>query len=180
MPILQELRDQTADIHNSLEGMSGVDLIINGKINRDEYDRILKNNHLCYSTVEKELEKFDWHITMSSDIIRDSQGAGDHLESVEFRLEDRYEALGAAYVLLGSQLGATVIGKALNDCKDLQPLATQKFYSRPEKKSMDAWKNVLSQLKKDDFSENQSQAIIEGANKTFGLFARVFRAAPIR
>jgi heme oxygenase len=179
MTALDQLRAETRAIHDSLDKISGADLIMNHTVTHKQYQQILANNYCCYKTTQDALRPYAYNFNFAKKILADLNSETIKCEEKSLFLESKYEALGAAYVLSGSQLGATIIGKAVKESPSLSHLPQQQFYSRPSKTDQQFWKNHLKKLKDESLSADQIQEIISGAVKTFDLFKSTFESNPV-
>ncbi|MGB3591131.1 MAG: biliverdin-producing heme oxygenase [Nonlabens sp.] len=182
MDTLSVLRKETRAIHDRLEKLSGVDLIIDGTVTTSQYNTILKNNYHSYHTVERNLKPYGYISKYATRILKDLNETDEELPAANinsYSLDSELEALGATYVILGSQMGAAIIARALEDCKFLinEP---QQFYRKPTAFESKQWPHFLKQMNSVETSTTNQWEIISGALKTFSLFEQQFTDHPVQ
>ncbi len=179
--MLNNLRDSTKKLHEDLEKENLAGQIISHDISLENYKLLLLQNYISYKITEDEIVKFI--STYKSD---KSQKLAKDLEELEvdasiykefksgFALNSYEEALGAAYVVLGSALGGMYISKELPNCPGLKGIPGPHFFSR-DRDGVKSWNSFVKELKAEDFNETQIEIASKKAQETFEFFGRVFR-----
>ncbi|ARN78111.1 hypothetical protein BST97_08925 [Nonlabens spongiae] len=175
MELIERIRKESRAIHDRLEGASGVDKIMDGSVTDQQVEEILIKNYLAFAKAEQQITQFHTiERPMSHRILEDlDQEQIDANLDDGYQLNNKYEALGARYVLNGSMLGAAVIGKNLRSC----PRVSQKdwqFYRKPNADERKAWPELLQQINHEDYSKEQQDQVLNGVMKTFDLFEAVY------
>lgn len=177
--ILARLKSETRTDHENTEAISGAEAIMNHSISQEAYFNLLLKNLYAYKEVEAKIkpyasgeivDKIHFLPPISKWILKDLKDALTqvHLES-DIPFANKFEAIGAIYVLEGSLLGGAVIAKHVAECENLNSLGEQSFYSK-EKKRISRWRKFMKVMNEEEFSEREKDDIIKGAKKAFNIF----------
>jgi heme oxygenase len=174
MKLIQKLREATKDQHAMLDQISEMKQLTSDSVETDDYKNYLLAFLTIYSTIEggiydysaKYLEEIDSNQRLGHlkndlkhfDVEHKSEEGSDKLD-----LSDK-EYLGALYVMEGSRLGGSLIGKHLLNHLDLDKGNLEFLLSRPSVK----WSKIISFLDEQPI-ENHVE-IVSGAQKVFRYF----------
>ncbi len=175
MELIERIRKESRAIHDRLEGSSGVDKIMDGSVTDQQVQEILLKNYLAFAKAEQEITPFHPdHLLMSHRILADLDTyAVEKDPDIEFNLENKYQALGARYVLNGSMLGASIIGKRLRECENIKQKDWQ-FYRKPSAEERNNWPQLLKEIQEIEYTPEQQEQIISGVLKTFRFFEKIY------
>lgn len=179
--MLTRLREATQELHTQIEHENLANRIMDHSISLEEYKLLLLQNYLAYKITESEIKPHlsGWDSDKSSRLAKDLNNLKVETGITEnfaqkFNVNNKFEALGAAYVLEGSALGGMQIAKELSACKALLDLPPQHFFVA-DRKSMEGWNIFLKRIRNTEFSEAETEQAAEKARHTFRLFREVFR-----
>lgn len=181
--MLDELRSATKELHERLEEENLAQKIVNHQISLEEYKLLLLQNYIAYKITETEIEKFipNYNSEKSAQLNLD-------LEALEianistapfsegFKLNSYEEALGAAYVVLGSALGGVYISKEIPNCPHLAGIPKPHFFNG-DRAGVKAWNKFVKEIKAENFSEAQIETTTKKACETFKFFSHIFKEA---
>ncbi|WP_053970969.1 biliverdin-producing heme oxygenase [Mangrovimonas sp. ST2L15] len=180
--ILKRLKEETQVLHANVENLSGADKILNYTIQKEEYKDLLQKNYQAYQQVENLIEPFQDSPELKSLFPRDkiSFWAYEDLNrqpnpynKIDLQLENAFQALGALYVLEGSTMGMSVIAKHLERCEGLVLNKPQRLYSQNSSK-IQRWLSYKEQVNELQFSKQEEDEVVKGANKAFLIFQKSF------
>lgn len=184
--MLNKLRNSTQKHHEELEKENLARKIITHDISLEEYKLLLFQNYIAYKITEAKISEYITSYTSN----KSEQLAAD-LESLEidnsisknfhdkFSINSHEEALGAAYVVLGSALGGVYISKEIPNCPHLQEIDKPQFFNG-NRDGVKAWNKFVKKLKAKNFDENQIEIASQKAIETFEFFDFVFKEATIQ
>ena len=171
---MEAVKAATADVHARLERRVDLDRISRSL---DRYVAFLRASYTVTSALEPRLashlpgDVFDDLYQPSRRIRGDLSALGvpapaEYID--ELGVECRGSALGAAYVLLGSQLGGAVIGRVIAVTLDL-PAAAVSFLSAPDNPIGPRWKRFSHYVNGWGISApgDERQAFMQTAERTF-------------
>jgi len=177
MEMLNNLREETKELHNDIEKDNIANKIMDHSISLEEYKLLLFQNYIAYKSAESEIDKFlsDYGTDKTDRLKLDLENIG--LSSFEcelkFKCSNEAEAIGAAYVIEGSAMGGMLIGKEIKNCNSLHSLQDQYFFNG-ERSSMTGWNAYLKYLRSREFSEQEISSATKKAQETFLLFKEAF------
>jgi heme oxygenase len=179
--MLNSLRDSTKKLHEELEKENLAGQIISHEISLEDYKLLLLQNYIAYKITEAEISKFilSYQSDKTDKLAKDLATLGvDNSISKEFqgkfRLNSYEEALGAAYVVLGSTLGGVYISKELPNCPALSGVPQPHFFNG-DRDGVKSWNKFVKELKAEDFTETQINEASKKAMDTFEFFGLVFK-----
>ncbi|MBI6119819.1 biliverdin-producing heme oxygenase [Salegentibacter maritimus] len=179
--MLNNLRDSTKKLHEDLEKENLAGQIISNDISLENYKLLLLQNYISYKITEDEIVKFipTYKSDKSEKLAKDLEGlevdASIYKEfKPEFALNSYEEALGAAYVVLGSALGGMYISKEVPNCRSLQGIPGPHFFSR-DRDGVKSWNTFVKELKSKEFTEIQIKEASGKAKETFEFFGLIIK-----
>lgn len=179
--MLIKLREATEELHREIEKDNLAALIVSNGINVDEYKLLLLQNYIAYAVTEpsiaKHLDHYEIHKTprLSRDL--EQLGISTILPprvGEMFRIINRAEALGAAYVVEGSALGGMVIAKQIKNCPALVNMKEHHFFNG-KRENIKSWNAFTKFLKAQEFTPLEEIHAIDKAKETFLFFGDIFR-----
>ncbi|SHF92362.1 heme oxygenase [Salegentibacter echinorum] len=183
--MLDELRSATKELHEQLEEENLAQKIVNHQISSEEYKLLLLQNYIAYKITETEIEKYipNYNSEKSAQLNLDLEALEVTNISTasfkeDFKLTSYEEALGAAYVVLGSALGGVYISKEIPNCPHLAEIPKPHFFNG-DRAGVKAWNKFVKELKAKDFSEAQVKTATNKACETFEFFSRIFKEATL-
>ena len=175
--MLDRLREETAELHKSLEKDNLANKIITHSITLEEYKNLLFQNFIAYKIAEAEIAKYLPLKTEKTAKLRTDLNSL-RVNNLDFQLDffcnNEAEAIGAAYVIEGSAMGGMLIGKEIHNCPALNGILDQQFFSG-KRDSMKGWNQFLKFLRSKDFSESEIETAARKAKETFLLFEKAFQ-----
>lgn len=172
--MLNSLREATADLHQELEKENLANKITDHTITLKEYQLLMLQNLLAYQTAEAEIAKFlDISKPSKTELIKkdlDAMNQDFDNAVLNFHVNNKAEAIGAAYVIMGSAMGGFVIGRELKKCPELKSLPEQHFYAE-DREGVQSWNVFSKMLKSHPFTSEEISLAQEKAKETFELFA---------
>lgn len=174
MKLIEKLRESTKAQHAKLDQIPKMNQLTSSSVEEADYRDYLLAFRNIYSTIEKDI--YDYSSNYLKGIA--SNQRLPHLESdlKQFDVEDKavkeveklhlnqHEYLGALYVMEGSRLGGSMIGRHLEKQLDYNKNNLAFLFSAPTIK----WSQIISFLNEQP-SENHVQ-ITTGAQKVFQYF----------
>ncbi|SFF60624.1 heme oxygenase [Salegentibacter agarivorans] len=183
--MLNNLRNATQKLHEELEKENLAGKIISHEISLEDYKLLLLQNYIAYKITEAEISKFipACKLDKSDQLAKDLENLNvDTSISEEFQgkfsITSREEALGAAYVVLGSALGGIYISKEIPNCPNLAQISKPYFFNG-DRDGVKSWNKFVKELKAEDFTENQIAIASKKAQETFEFFGLVFRETSV-
>jgi heme oxygenase (biliverdin-IX-beta and delta-forming) len=182
-----ELKEGTKDAHIELEKI--VVQQLKAIQTKDDYARLLKFFYAFFREVEKAIAPF-----MTSDVVPDysERRNANHLKAdIESlggdvdkdipkatapSITNKYQALGALYVMEGSVLGGKTIVKMLEKYNINSGIS---FFSGYGDKTPALWGRFIELLNQQITGTEQQRDAIQTAKDTFTLFAATFSDAPV-
>lgn len=190
MPLLPELKNQTADCHAALEKQMDIGRHFQDRV---AYTQLLEKFLGLYDPLEQQLSgrsnwqeqgwnfesrrKTGWlHDDLSSlGLSEDEQASLPRCTDLP-ELANAAQAVGCLYVLEGSTLGGQVISRLLKRELDVEPQNGGRFFSGygedtgPHWRQFGQWAEAWA-----DRNPGREQEAVLGARKTFDCFARWFQ-----
>lgn len=160
--------------------------IMSHQITLEEYKLLLLQNYVAYTVTETEISSQlpEFQISKSTRLHKDllnlklnTSLPGNYKDL--FKVKNRAEALGAAYVVEGSSLGGMMISSELKNCPDLVSIEKHNFFSG-ERQNVNGWKKFCSALKKENFTLLEEKQAIDKAKETFLFFGKIFREVQLQ
>ena len=179
--MLTKLKNATEELHREIEKDNLAGLIISNEINLEDYKLLLLQNYIAYAITEPAIAKYldNYKIQKSPRILKDLDQLGvtctpnPKLREM-FRIINRAEALGAAYVVEGSALGGMMISKQIANCPALAAIPNHHFFNG-DRENVKSWNAFSKFLKKQEFTALEEIQAIDKAKDTFVFFGEVFR-----
>lgn len=181
--ISTELKERTKDAHMALEKI--VVEHLKAIQTREDYTRLLKYFYAFFQEVEKAIAPF-----VTSEVVPDysERRNASHLKAdIEAlggdvrkdmpqaavpSITNKYQALGALYVMEGSVLGGRTIVKMLGKSNISTGIS---FFSGYGENTPVLWGRFIELLNQQITREEHKQEAIQAAKDTFNLFAVTFR-----
>lgn len=178
--ILERLREETKELHREIEKGNLAELILSHTITREQYQLLLLQNYTAYLVTEAEISGFldgfeaEKHKQLQLDL--DNENI-DYSSAEEFKtyfsINNKAEAIGAAYVVEGSALGGMMISKQLENCPSLSEIKVHHFFNG-KRQNINGWKEFCKFVKRGKFSPLEEEQAVKKAKETFEFFGRVF------
>ena len=190
MTLLQQLRDDTRDLHDTTESVAYVDKIKAATMTTDDYADLLLKNYVIHDRLENAL-------AAAASVVEEGHPLRDFLrpQRVDLILED-LESLdreapmlpmdmplqiyslpglvGTLYVVEGSSMGSKMIAKQLKRSEQIESGASFEFYETMGRGSSDRWQHFRSIVSDRDWSESERGEVIAAARRTFEFIREVF------
>jgi len=178
--MISKLREETQQLHKEIEKDNLAGLIMDHSIGLEDYKTLLLQNYVSYKVVEKIVQPYltNFKTTKSEQLYKDLKTLEVDTSIVNLfenaiTCDNKYEALGAAYVVEGSVLGGMMIAKELKNCKELSGIETHHFFNG-DRNNISGWKNFLKQINAEEFTEEEKLQASNKAKETFKFFGKVF------
>lgn len=183
--MLTKLKNATEELHREIEKDNIAGLIISNEISLEDYKLLLLQNYIAYSITEPAIAKYldHYQIQKSPRLLKDLDQLGviyaprPQLRE-RFRIINRAEAFGAAYVVEGSALGGMMISKQIPHCPGLKEIKDHHFFNG-DRGNVKSWNAFSKFLKKQEFTALEEIQAIDKARDTFLFFGEVFRTTVI-
>ena len=179
--MINKLRNATQDLHREIEKDNLAGLITSHNIEMEDYKLLLLQNYTAYKITEAEIAEFlpGFKPVKSSYLEKDLKNLNintthDPSFANDFKIKNKAEAYGAAYVVEGSALGGMMISKEIKNCENLSGIPEQHFFNG-NRRNVKGWNQFLKELRNTNFSEEEENQAIEKAKETFNFFGKVFR-----
>jgi|GEM_PF-502355 len=186
--ILEALKNGTNSIHDKLEKNNLTSLIMDGSINQEEYDTLLRQNFRVYKPVEDfvngryeqlpvTLMPFSgYHKTnaLAKDITSFSSLPLPETVSIT-GARDKATLVGKLYVIEGSVLGGMMMSKKLQSCSKLSHISEHHFFHGDIDASLSRWTNFKEAINVIDFSPEEIITAVKSAKSTFKLFKKAYK-----
>ncbi|MBZ9630484.1 biliverdin-producing heme oxygenase [Salegentibacter sp. LM13S] len=183
--MLNSLRNSTKKLHEELEKENLAGQIISHEISLEDYKLLLLQNFIAYNVTEAEISKYipSYQSDKSNQLAIDLENLGVDTSISEafqgkFSITSYEEALGAAYVVLGSALGGMYISKEISNCPELANIAAPHFFNG-DRDGVKSWNKFVKELKAENFTETQIAVASKKAQETFEFFGLVFRETSV-
>lgn len=184
--MLIKLKAATEELHKEIEGGNLASLIISHEISLEQYKLLLLQNYYAYAITEpliaKHLEIYQVHKTPI--LLQDLEQLGVN-SSIPIPLRDKFriinkaEAFGAAYVVEGSVLGGMMISKEIVNCTALSGIGNHYFFNG-NRENVKSWNAFSKYLKQQEFTPLEEIQAIDKAKDTFIFFGEVFKSTTLQ
>jgi len=181
------LKDGTKDAHIALEKIVVEQL--KAIQTREDYARLLKYFYAFFSEVEKAIAPFIINEVVpdyserrnASHLKADIEALGgdvrkDMPKATAPSITNKYQALGALYVMEGSVLGGRTIVKMLGKNNINTGIS---FFSGYGENTPVLWGRFIQLLNQQIIQDEHQQQAIQAAKDTFYLFVATFRHSPV-
>ena len=190
--ITERLKSETRPQHEALETVAFSKKIMDGSLGLAEYKVLLSHNYIVNSLIEEKLQamhefktieglNFDQRLKTDK-LIADLEVLQLDKEALDaqkphFELNDKYEALGAFYVLEGSTLGGAMISRQLVKNENLKEVSDFHYYGVYGELVGPMWKAFQQVLinEADGNTDNENK-MVKKAAETFDLMKQLFDA----
>lgn len=173
-----KLKEQTNEIHKSLEELPLLKKVVSPDITKDEYCALLNGFYRLHRIYETGLHNYDGPIIsnyeercklhlLEEDLNELDMVILERNEQIKFTKEA--QVLGAMYVMEGSTLGGQYIVKNLNQ---VFPEYSHNFYNGYGAETGKYWKEFKTYL--DDFEESEHNKVINSAKQMFMTIYNTF------
>lgn len=187
--ITERLRSETRPQHEAMEAVGFSDKIMSGRLSLEEYKILIRNNYIMNSILEAGVEAVPG-FTAIAGLNYEDRKKGSLLEkdlvllgldkeeidqhNYAFSFSSLHEALGAYYVMEGSTLGGTVIGRQLAKTPSLESITEFNFYGCYGDQVGPNWKAFQAVLLEQASSTEAEDQMVAGAAKAFDYFRGIF------
>ncbi|UJH91362.1 biliverdin-producing heme oxygenase [Antarcticibacterium sp. 1MA-6-2] len=178
--MLERLREETKELHREIEKGNLAEFILSHTITRDQYKLLLLQNYIAYSVTEGQIKVFlvEFPADKCEQLQKDLEGEGVDYSIAKnfqkyFSINNRAEAIGAAYVVEGSSLGGMMISQQIAKCPSLSEIEKHHFFSG-NRQAVNGWKQFCKMVKKETFSASEEEQAVQKARETFQFFGKVF------
>jgi len=198
VPVMDLLRESTAEMHTSAEGNQFQHQLGSGKVAPEHYGQYLEQLYLMHKKLADLLDGSkpangalqkvvnDYHLDLTcvkNDLAHfgrkpESATALNATEQLMTSMQnsansDSSELLGFLYVLEGSTNGAKFMAKSLRAGLGLPEEAGASYFDRYGEKQRERWMAFKSAMNEIEFSEQQRGALVDKAKETFRSFGRI-------
>lgn len=185
--ILDFLRRETRQNHQTVEAVFYGEKIMDGSLTLSQYQDMIQKNQYIFQSLEREIsEKYklffnnlNYHPNLSRHELLNRDLSQLSALPIDYAINlpdyDSAEALvGGLYVLEGSMLGGKMIGNKIKENENLVAVDNFHFYDVKKKIGSD-WKKFRNFA--EDFIRDNSvfKEALRGANDTFKTFEAVYR-----
>ncbi|WP_224997586.1 biliverdin-producing heme oxygenase [Cesiribacter sp. SM1] len=189
--IVERLRSETRTQHDRLEEVAASDKLAEGTLSPEEYLKLLRANYAAHRQLEGlvgksgEMEALLEERQKTRLLEKDLEQAGEDPERVwqqlrnelpDLALENKYQALGAQYVMEGATLGGVVILKSLNQHPQLQPYQPFHYYGCYGGDTGRRWSQFKQLLLQEVQTPEQQEEALKGTLGAYKLFEKAFVA----
>ncbi|AHM62466.1 Heme oxygenase [Flammeovirgaceae bacterium 311] len=189
--IVERLRAETRPQHDRLEEVAASDKLAAGTLSPEEYLKLLRANYAAHRQLEKsvgrvaEMEALLEERQKTRLLEEDLKQAAEDPEQVWQQLEDKlpalqlenkYQALGAQYVMEGATLGGVVILKALKQHPQLQSYQPFHYYGCYGSDTGRRWSHFKQLLLEEVQTPEQQEEALKGTLGAYQLFEKAFVA----
>ncbi|WP_081210168.1 biliverdin-producing heme oxygenase [Salegentibacter sediminis] len=179
--MLTKLREATKQLHEEIEQDNLASKIMSHEISLEEYKLLLLQNYIAYKITEEQINLHldNWNSDKSRRLKKDLDSLRVDTSVIanfsnRLSIQNKTEALGAAYVVEGSALGGMQISKEIPHCPELSEIQKPYFFTS-DRKSMEGWNIFLKRLRNSEFSEEEKEISAQKARDTFKFFHEVFQ-----
>jgi heme oxygenase len=190
--ITERLKSETRPQHEALETVAFSKKIMDGSLSLAEYKVLLSHNYIVNSLIEEKLQAmhefktiegldFDQRLKTNK-LIADLEVLQLDKEVLDaqkphFELNDKYEALGAFYVLEGSTLGGAMISRQLVKNENLKEVNGFHYYGVYGELVGPMWKAFQQVLINEAAGNKENEdKMVKKAAETFDLMKHLFDA----
>lgn len=189
--ILERLRAETRAQHDRLEEVAASDKLAEGSLSPEEYLKLLRANYAAHRQLEDlvgespEMETLLEERQKTRLLEKDLEQAGEEPEQVwlqlkdalpHLELENKYQALGAQYVMEGATLGGVVILRSLNQHPQLQPYQPFHYYGCYGGDTGRRWSQFKQLMLQEVQTPEQQEEALKGTLGAYQLFEKAFVA----
>lgn len=190
--ILDQLKKETASIHEEVEQENLAKYIMDGSIDQGTYERLLRQSFMVYKSVEdfinarynilpdalKPFSGFKKTNTLAQDIAGfSSLPLPKPIHIVDTR--DIATLVGKLYVIEGSMIGGVMISKKLPQCSKLDHIKEHYFFNNNTASSVARWKDFKAAVQNIDFSDQDIERAVASAKDTFQIFKKAYKKQTI-
>ena len=181
--ILDHLKTQTTALHKETEQDNLARFILDHSITTTQYAALLKQNWYAYARVEQVL---NYNASAIPDYLKPfadgakSKALENDLAQLNYKHQSNHtsevqemtpaELLGMLYVTEGSMLGGLLIRKNLESCSELDADFEHHFFGKSAPEVMQRWQAFKEAVSEKDFSSEEYDEAIAGANYAFRIF----------
>ncbi|MDX1463347.1 MAG: biliverdin-producing heme oxygenase [Marinirhabdus sp.] len=185
--IFDRLKTETKEAHINVEEASGAERILDHTITPQGYQEFLERNYHAYTEVEQRVAQFaespavthaQQHPPISTWIAKDLERKLPTTLS-EITLDNRFECIGAIYVMEGSLLGGALLAKHLDKCTHLAHNGERHFHAANVTERSKRWKEFKTHVGRLSLSIANEDDVVLGAQKTFQIFECHFELSPV-
>lgn len=173
------LKISTKTLHSKTEQALNARFVFNADFSEKQYTHLLYKLYFAYAEIEhniinhSESESINYFISNYFEskaplIQSDLQVHSIHTHKPEILsfITNPHKALGAMYVMKGSDAGGRLILNEIQNKAKNWPLFSANFYQAAAK-SYDSWNNFKADINQADFTNNQKADMVEGASIAF-------------
>lgn len=197
-PVMELLRDSTAEMHTSAEANEFQHQLGSGKVDKKHFSRYLEQLYLMHKRLGDLLDESkpanhavnhvvkDYHLDLScisKDLAYFGQkpDAAQPLKATEKLMNsmkataqnDTAALLGYLYVLEGSTNGAKFMAKALRAGLELPEDAGASYFDRYGDAQRERWMAFKTSMNELDFSEKERDSLVAKAKEIFNSFGEI-------
>lgn len=186
--ILDQLKKETAAIHEAVEQENLAKYIMDGSIDQVMYERLLRQSFMVYKSVEDfinarynilpdALKPFSG-FKKTNALAQDISGFSSLPLPKPVRIagsRDIATVIGKLYVIEGSMIGGMMISKKLAQCAKLDHIKEHHFFNNNTASNVARWKDFKAAVQELNFTEEEIDLAIDSALHTFRLFKKAYR-----
>jgi heme oxygenase len=190
--ITERLKSETRPQHEALETVAFSKKIMDGSLSLAEYKVLLSHNYIVNSLIEEKLQAmhefktiegldFDQRLKTNKliadlEVLQLDKKVLD-AQKPHYELNDKYEALGAFYVLEGSTLGGAMISRQLVKNENLKEVNGFHYYGVYGELVGPMWKAFQQVLINEAAGNKENEdKMVKKATETFDLMKHLFDA----
>ncbi|MES2661680.1 MAG: biliverdin-producing heme oxygenase [Pseudomonadota bacterium] len=185
IPIMQQLREATADAHAAIENTPIMQSLLHGNLSRPHYISLLQRLHAFHKPLENKVDHYlhgsdlyliwsvrhksvwleeDIHFFKQKTISSFSFNCLPNILSIP-------DLMGCIYVLEGATLGALVIRKLLIEHYGYESNSGGRYYTAYGTATQNFWKQTSELINTTVTAEHDKKACVCSAQKTFLMYS---------
>lgn len=190
--ILDQLKKETAAIHEAVEQENLAKYIMDGSIDQVMYERLLRQSFMVYKSVEDfinarynilpdALKPFSG-FKKTNALAQDISGFSSLPLPKPVRIagnRDIATLVGKLYVIEGSMIGGMMITKKLAQCAKLDHIKEHHFFNTNTASNVARWKEFKAAVEEIDFTEQEIEKAVISAKDTFKVFQEAYKKQTI-
>lgn len=186
--ILQALKNGTTSLHDEIESNNLTNYIMDGSIDQDQYETLLRNNFRVYKAVEDFIngryEKLPLPLKSFAGYEKTNALAKDITAFSNLPLPEPMRIMGARdeatlvgklYVIEGSMIGGIMMSKKLQSCNKLSHISEHHFFNGNVDEGLLRWNEFKEAVNSLNFNYEEIKESVKSAKATFKLFKKVYK-----
>lgn len=185
--ILEALKNGTASIHDEIEKNNLTNFIMDGSIDQNQYETLLRQNFKVYKAVEdfvngryemlplglKSFAGYQKTNALAKDIASfSSLPLPEPMRITGAR--DEATLVGKLYVIEGSMIGGMMMSKKLESCSNLSHVENHHFFNGNINEGLSRWNEFKEAVDSLNFNYEEIKTAVKSAKATFKLFKKAY------